>query len=105
MSNITHLCPPGDSDLTACCGRSPHELLADRITLDPSLVTCPGKPAPEPQSFSPTNMQELGTITHMILMSMTDPTFVPIILIRDDQVNGFRPMEDDDYIKENQPDE
>lgn len=45
---ITHACPPGDSDFTPCCGRSFSELPAtDRVTLNPGLVTCgrfPGSP-------------------------------------------------------------
>ena len=37
----THLCPPGDSALTPCCGKSPFELpKTDRLTEDPKLVTC-----------------------------------------------------------------
>lgn len=40
---LTH----GDLDpagRTACCGRSPFELpTTDRLTNDPSLVTCPGR--------------------------------------------------------------
>jgi hypothetical protein len=38
---VTHACPPGDSGLTPCCGKTPLELpRTDRLTLDPSLVTC-----------------------------------------------------------------
>lgn len=38
---ITHACPPGDANLTPCCGRTPFELpRTDRITLDRTLVTC-----------------------------------------------------------------
>jgi hypothetical protein len=41
-----HLCPPNDSGLTPCCGRTPFELPStDRMTLDEALVTC--KPPPE----------------------------------------------------------
>jgi len=44
-SEIVHACPPGDKLLTPCCGQSPHELpFSDRMTLDPALVTCGGKP-------------------------------------------------------------
>lgn len=37
-----HACPRGDSALTPCCGRSPFTMLNERMTLDPSLVTCKG---------------------------------------------------------------
>jgi hypothetical protein len=36
------MCPPTGVDLMPCCGRSPHEALNDRITVDPDLVTCVG---------------------------------------------------------------
>lgn len=39
-TEITHACPVGDSAFTSCCGRTPFELRADRMTLDPALVTC-----------------------------------------------------------------
>jgi hypothetical protein len=40
---ITHQCPPKGQGLTPCCGKAPFELSrADRLTVDPSLVTCPG---------------------------------------------------------------
>lgn len=39
---ITHACPPGSSNVTPCCGRTPWELLSSRMTLDPALVTCRG---------------------------------------------------------------
>jgi len=37
---LVHACPPGGSSVTPCCGRSPFEMLADRMTLDAALVTC-----------------------------------------------------------------
>ena len=38
---VTHACPPGDAAVTPCCGRTPFELpRTDRMTLDPTLVTC-----------------------------------------------------------------
>lgn len=40
--STVHACPPGDEALTPCCGRSPFELLADRMTLHDELVTCRG---------------------------------------------------------------
>lgn len=39
---VVHACPPGKGHLTTCCHKSPFDLLADKMTLDPSLVTCPG---------------------------------------------------------------
>lgn len=41
MSETTHACPPEGSGVTPCCDRTPFELpMTDRMTLDPSLVTC-----------------------------------------------------------------
>lgn len=38
---VTHRCPPGDSELMPCCGRSPFEVSRwDRMAEDPELVTC-----------------------------------------------------------------
>jgi hypothetical protein len=38
-----HACPPDKGDgLMPCCGRSPFEVLAHRITADPTEVTCKG---------------------------------------------------------------
>lgn len=38
---VVHRCPPGDSGVTPCCGRTPFELpRTDRMTDDPRLVTC-----------------------------------------------------------------
>jgi hypothetical protein len=37
---VTHRCPPEGSGIMPCCGRTPFEVLDDRITLDDSLVTC-----------------------------------------------------------------
>jgi hypothetical protein len=42
---VVHACPPDGESLMPCCGRTPFEALADRITIDPGLVTCPGKDA------------------------------------------------------------
>lgn len=42
-SAIVHRCPEGDEAVTTCCGRSPFELLADRMTVVPALVTCQGR--------------------------------------------------------------
>ena len=40
-SEIVHACPPDGGGLTPCCGKTPFELpRTDRMTLDPSLVTC-----------------------------------------------------------------
>ena len=40
-AETVHLCPPGESALTPCCGRSPFELRRDsRLTNDPAMVTC-----------------------------------------------------------------
>ena len=43
MAETVHLCPPGDSGVMPCCGRTPFEAVADRMTLDADLVTCPGR--------------------------------------------------------------
>lgn len=40
VSPLVHACPPEGAYETPCCHRSPHELLAHRITLDPARVTC-----------------------------------------------------------------
>lgn len=46
-TEVTHACPPGDAACTPCCGRTPFELpRTDRLTLDPSLVTCREDTAP-----------------------------------------------------------
>jgi len=38
-----HRCPEDDSGVMPCCGLTPFEVpLTDRMTLDPTLVTCPG---------------------------------------------------------------
>jgi hypothetical protein len=40
-AEVTHQCPPDGQGFTPCCGKTPFELpRTDRITLDPSLVTC-----------------------------------------------------------------
>jgi hypothetical protein len=42
---ITHRCPPKGVYVTLCCGKNPLELpMTDRLTLDPKLVTCKGRP-------------------------------------------------------------
>jgi hypothetical protein len=38
-----HMCPPISEWVTLCCGRSPYELLAHRMTQNSSLVTCKGR--------------------------------------------------------------
>jgi hypothetical protein len=44
---VVHGCPPGGSGLTPCCGRTPFELPpTDRITSDPTHISCKPKPAP-----------------------------------------------------------
>jgi hypothetical protein len=44
---ITHDCPRSDESVTLCCGRSPFELRGShRLTLDHTLVTCPGGRVP-----------------------------------------------------------
>jgi hypothetical protein len=41
---VTHRCPPRGEILTPCCGQTPFELpRTDRMTLEPSLVTCRGQ--------------------------------------------------------------
>lgn len=36
-----HACPPGESGIMPCCGRTPFEVdPSDRITASPSAVTC-----------------------------------------------------------------
>lgn len=41
MSDVIHRCPPtGWSDKMPCCGKSPGEVMADRITTQDDLVTC-----------------------------------------------------------------
>jgi len=49
MAEITHSCPPEGQYLTPCCGKTPFELpRTDRMTLDPSLVTCQARPEDVP---------------------------------------------------------
>jgi hypothetical protein len=41
MSEIVHHCPLDGCGVTPCCGMTPFELpRTDRMTSDPSLVTC-----------------------------------------------------------------
>jgi hypothetical protein len=48
---VVHLCPPGDEGWTPCCDRTPFELpKSDRMTLDPTLVTCSGARASGPEA-------------------------------------------------------
>lgn len=37
---VVHACPVGQAGTTPCCDRVPFEILSDRMTLDPRLVTC-----------------------------------------------------------------
>lgn len=40
-----HQCPAPDQGTTGCCGRTPFELpTTDRMTEDPTKVTCHGRP-------------------------------------------------------------
>lgn len=42
MDEIVHACPPPGSGRTPCCDLPPFELpRTDRLTVDPTLVTCP----------------------------------------------------------------
>lgn len=44
---VTHLCPPDGMQTTPCCGETPFDLpRTDRMTLDPSLVTCAAEANP-----------------------------------------------------------
>lgn len=47
LPEVIHLCPPGDSNVMPCCGRTPHEVpVWHRLTTDAALVTCdPGRMA------------------------------------------------------------
>jgi hypothetical protein len=39
---VVHQCPPEGYGIMPCCGRTPPEVpRSDRVTLDPSAVTCP----------------------------------------------------------------
>jgi len=41
ICEVVHRCPPGDSALTPCCGKSPFELpRTDRLTVHDEQVTC-----------------------------------------------------------------
>lgn len=42
-AETVHQCPPDGSGIMPCCGRTPFEVLADRMATDPALVTCKGK--------------------------------------------------------------
>jgi hypothetical protein len=36
-----HACPPGDTGIMPCCGKTPFEVpRSDRMATDPGLVTC-----------------------------------------------------------------
>ena len=35
-----HACPPTDSGIMPCCGRTPFEVMADRMTTKPEFVNC-----------------------------------------------------------------
>lgn len=41
QAETVHACPPGNSSLTPCCGKTPFELTrTDRLTYDLAEVTC-----------------------------------------------------------------
>lgn len=43
VADTVHHCPPAGQYATPCCGETPFDLpRTDRITSDPSLVTCRG---------------------------------------------------------------
>lgn len=42
-AETVHQCPPDRSGIMPCCGRTPFEVLADRMADDPALVTCKGR--------------------------------------------------------------
>lgn len=47
MDEVVHACPLPGSGVTGCCRRTPFDLPhTDRITLDPTLVTCPERRTP-----------------------------------------------------------
>lgn len=43
QGEVVHMCPPEGEPQFPCCDGWPLERLADRMTLDPNLVTCPGR--------------------------------------------------------------
>ena len=43
VREVVHRCPIGRSGTMPCCGRTPFERLADRMTIHPELVTCKGR--------------------------------------------------------------
>lgn len=43
LGATVHQCPPEGSGLMPCCGKTPFELRADRMTEDPAKVTCKGQ--------------------------------------------------------------
>lgn len=45
-SATVHQCPPVGSGTMPCCGRTPFEAIRDRMTLDPTLVTCVNQKLP-----------------------------------------------------------
>lgn len=49
-SEITHMCPEGSEATFPCCGRFVQESFGSRMTLDPKLVTCPGRRPPTSES-------------------------------------------------------
>ncbi|KQX27507.1 hypothetical protein ASD97_24715 [Streptomyces sp. Root63] len=51
---VVHACPPDGSGLTPCCHRPPFEMQADRMTTDPTAVTCPTPPAAPAAPEEPT---------------------------------------------------
>jgi hypothetical protein len=49
QAEVVHACPPDGSGLTPCCGRTPFELpRTDRMSADPTLVTCQPAAASQP---------------------------------------------------------
>lgn len=55
---VVHMAPSGDKALTPCCGRTIFELhTADRLTLDPTLVTC--------QTDAPTKQVDYTVTIHL----------------------------------------
>jgi hypothetical protein len=79
-SDLIHHCPRGDAQLTPCCGRSPFELLGDRMTLDPALANCPG--------VTPTKG---STMTHTELRTVRYDGAGPSIFVSYDPTSAFRP--------------
>jgi hypothetical protein len=57
-----HLSPPDGAHRTPCCGETPFDLMrTDRMTNDPSLVTC-GGPEPQPAPGVTLTVDGIGTL-------------------------------------------